>query len=185
MSPLYLEKKNSETKKSTYLDRLISVDEANYLFSMTLYVYLSWTDPRAFAAVANATARMNEKSAVGDGGDGCDRLCIGTEMRHEASECCDSPLFLPSIVFRNIAEYPNGRPQPYRIKARENGVVTWRVEVRENVSFFFVFFIFSFSLSSSTTLSSLILSSIFSSSQPLFPDARRGLHVDALCWIPL
>lgn len=115
---------------STYLDRLISVDEKNYLFSVTLYVYLSWTDPRAFAAVAAATTRMNEKSAVGDGGAGCDRPCSGQEMRHELSLCCDT-LWLPSLVFRNINEYPQGRMQAFKITARENDVVTWRVEVRQ------------------------------------------------------
>ena len=94
-----------------------------------MYLYLSWTDPRAFAAVANATARMNEKSSVGEGGIGCDRLCNGHEMRSELSECCDT-LFLPSIVFRNIERLPQERVQPYSIKARENGAVTWRVEVR-------------------------------------------------------
>ena len=94
-----------------------------------MYIYLSWTDPRAFAAVANATARMNEKSSVGEGGNGCDRLCRGQEMRHELSTCCDS-LFLPSFVFRNIDKIPQDRVQPYSIKAREDGVVTWRVEVR-------------------------------------------------------
>ena len=112
------------------MDRLIYVDEKKYLFSVMMYIYLSWTDPRAFEAVANATARMNAKSSVGDGGNGCDRLCNGQEMRHELSKCCDAPLFLPSAVFRNLERIPQDRIQPYSIIARENGVVTWRVEVR-------------------------------------------------------
>ena len=51
-------------------------------------------------------------------------------MRHELSKCCDAPLFLPSAVFRNLERIPQDRIQPYSIIARENGVVTWRVEVR-------------------------------------------------------
>ena len=66
---------------------------------------------------------------VGDGGAGCDRPCSGQEMRHELSLCCDT-LWLPSLIFRNILEYPQGRMQAYKIRARDNGVVTWRVEVR-------------------------------------------------------
>ena len=55
------------------MDRLIYVDEKKYLFSVMMYIYLSWTDPRAFEAVANATARMNAKSSVGDGGSATGR----------------------------------------------------------------------------------------------------------------
>ena len=127
--PVALKKTRIKKTQSTYLDRLISVDEKNYIFSVTLYFHLSWTDLRAPAAVVAATARMNEKSAVGDGGAGCDRPCSGQEMRHELSLCCDT-LWLPSLIFRNILEYPQGRMQAYKIRARDNGVVTWRVEVR-------------------------------------------------------
>lgn len=160
--------------QSTYLDRLITVDEKNYLFSVTLYVHLSWTDPRAFAAVANATARMNEKSAVGDGGAGCDRPCSGQEMRHELSKCFDT-LWLPSLVFRNIAEYPQGRAQPYSIKARESGVVTWRIEVSFVLCCdpFFLLRLDSFSPPSKKK------------KKMPEPDACRSLYINALRWLPV
>lgn len=145
-----------------------------------MYIYLSWTDLRAFAAVANATARMNEKSSVGEGGNGCDRLCHGQEMRSEFSKCCDT-LFLPSIVFRNIERIPQDRVQPYSIKARENGVVTWRVEVRWKT-----FFCRSEIPASPVTFS-------FDQRPPPHQtktnekktDARRGLHFDDLHRLPL
>lgn len=94
---------NTETTvfMSVYLNKLIKVEEQDYTFSVLFYTYLSWRDPRAYSAVQAATARMNEKSSVGDGGAGCDRPCSGQEMRSEITKCCDT-LWLPTLIFRCV-----------------------------------------------------------------------------------
>lgn len=76
---------------SAYLDRLISVDEQEYKFSATFLFYLSWTDPDAPAAVANATIAANKP-----GGD-CGRYCDNTRIPEDDALCCDS-LFMPSLM---------------------------------------------------------------------------------------
>ena len=111
---------------SFYLDRLIDIDEQKYLFALNAWFYLSWVDERAPGAVADATA-----AAQAPGG-ACNRLCNGQRAFSAVSRCCDAPLWLPSIVFRNVDEFPQGRAQPYYIDVSETGAVTWRVEVRSS-----------------------------------------------------
>lgn len=76
---------------SSYLDRLISVNEQEYKFSATFLLYLTWTDPDAPAAVADATADAAKPS-----GD-CARYCDNTHVPKDGALCCDS-LFMPSLV---------------------------------------------------------------------------------------
>lgn len=103
------------------------LDEQKYVFDVSIYVFLSWIDPRAPGNVAKAT---NETTV--EGGRDCARLCIGQRAPSEESQCCDS-LWLPSFVIRNADEMPQGRLQPYYITVDEaTGVVTWRVQFRSN-----------------------------------------------------
>lgn len=80
---------------SSYLDRVLSLDEQKYVFDVSMYVFLSWIDPRAPAEVAKAT---NETTSPG--GRDCARLCVGQRAPSESSQCCDS-MWLPSFVIRN------------------------------------------------------------------------------------
>ena len=77
---------------STYLDRLIDVDEVNYMFSASFYFLLSWQDPRATREVADATAAVEA-----DPSKTCDRLCNRQKAPAPGALCCDS-LWLPSIL---------------------------------------------------------------------------------------
>ena len=111
---------------SSYLDRVLSLDEQKYVFDVSMYVFLSWIDPRAPGEVAKAT---NETTA--EGGRDCARLCVGQRAPSEVSQCCDS-MWLPSFVIRNADEMPQGRLQPYYITVDSAGVVTWRVQFRSD-----------------------------------------------------
>ena len=113
---------------SFYLDRLIEIDEQRYRFSLNCMLYLSWKDERAGAAVEEAT------TAASAPGGSCGRTCNGQRVFVPGvSRCCDPPLWLPSIVFRNVEEFPQGRAQPYYIDVDPDaGTVTWRVEMRSS-----------------------------------------------------
>ena len=113
---------------SFYLDRLIEIDEQRYRFSLNCMLYLSWKDERAGAAVEEAT------TAASAPGGSCGRPCNGQRVfAPGVSRCCDPPLWLPSIVFRNVEEFPQGRAQPYYIDVDPDaGTVTWRVEMRSS-----------------------------------------------------
>ena len=87
---------------SCYLDRLISSNEPDYSFALTAWFYLSWRDPRAAAAVEEATAAAKEPGAT------CARLCNGQKAESAISTCCGAPLWLPSLVMRNVDEFPQG-----------------------------------------------------------------------------
>jgi hypothetical protein len=107
------------------VDRIIAINEQDYLFSANTWWYLSWTDERAPAAVEAATAAASQPGAS------CGRLCNQQRAESAVSQCCDT-LWLPSIVFRNIDEFPQGRVQPSYVDVSPDGVVSWRVEMRAN-----------------------------------------------------
>ena len=86
-------------------------------------MFLSWVDPRAEAAVRNATDASREP-----GGE-CARLCNGQKARTAGSLCCDG-LYLPTLLFRNVVEFVQGRTQSYQIRLQPGGTVIWRSEVR-------------------------------------------------------
>ena len=46
-----------------------------------------------------------------------------------------STVWLPSLLFRNALEFPQGRTQPYTILVTDNGRVNWRSEVSKIGSF--------------------------------------------------
>ena len=145
---------NTSIYFSAYLDRLIAVEETDYKFSATFFFYMTWTDPDAPAAVANAT-----EDARKPGGD-CGRWCENTKIPGDASLCCDS-MFIPSLTLRNVFEYPQGeggrewedrvggaslmcanppslslsagRAQPTNIVVRPDGVVSYRTTVRADM----------------------------------------------------
>ena len=86
---------------SAYLDRLISVDEQEYQFKASFFFLLNWIDEGAADAVAKATEDANKP-----GGD-CARWCDNTVIPSDGSLCCDG-LFVPSLIIRNVFEYPQG-----------------------------------------------------------------------------
>ena len=72
--------------------------------------------------------------AVAGGGEGrCPawpppHTCAHRPPPRSARSC--STVWLPSIVFRNVNEFPQGRVQPYYITVTPDGVVSMRVETR-------------------------------------------------------
>lgn len=112
---------------SVYLDRLIALNEQRYTFAISLYFFLSWVDPRAPGAVAAATEAADRPGSDPD--SQCRRSCSGQHMAVPGEPCCDG-MWLPSVLVRNVEEFPQGRTQPYSIEVSPEGVVTWRVEVR-------------------------------------------------------
>ena len=85
---------------------------------------LSWRDPRAQAAVNASTMAAREPGA-----SECRRPCNGQKAPTSRSRCCDS-LYLPTILFRNVAEFVQGRTQAYTIRVEPDDTVMWRSEVR-------------------------------------------------------
>eukprot|EP00884_Botryococcus_braunii_P017545 jgi/Botrbrau1/4474/Bobra.0220s0008.1 len=106
---------------SVYLDRLLFVDQQNYGFHASMFLFLSWRDPNAFEKVKSATA------AYQAGNDSCSRHCNGQLASGPLVQCCDT-LWLPTFVVRNVDEFPQGRVQPYYITVSADGIVTWRVQ---------------------------------------------------------
>ena len=87
--------RNHPPPHSFLVDRLVRIDEQDYVFAANTWIYLSWLDPRAPAAVKEASA-----AAAAPGGQ-CRRLCNSQSAETDASRCCDS-MWLPSLVIRNI-----------------------------------------------------------------------------------
>lgn len=111
---------------SAYLDRLLKLDEVDYSFSATILPIASFSDPRAPAQITAATEEAHKL------GGNCQRWCDNTYVPTNATRCCDD-LFLPSLILRNVAEYPQGRPQATQITVTEEGIVTWRVMMRADL----------------------------------------------------
>ena len=80
-------------------------------------------DPRAQDAVHNATQASREPGAS------CARVCNGQKAPTRWSRCC-SDLYLPTILFRNVEEFLQGRTQAYQIRIEPDDTVVWRSEVR-------------------------------------------------------
>ena len=96
-------------------------------YSACFYFLLSWIDTRAPGDVAAASAAVEA-----DPTKNCERLCNRQKSPPPGALCCDS-LWLPTILVRNINEFPQGRTQPSYITVTPEGVVTWRVEVRADL----------------------------------------------------
>lgn len=79
---------------------------------------------RAPGAVAAATEAADRPGSDPD--SQCRRSCSGQHMAVPGEPCCDG-MWLPSVLVRNVEEFPQGRTQPYSIEVSPEGVVTWRV----------------------------------------------------------
>lgn len=108
---------------SIYVDRILYIDETKYTYEANFYIVLAWKDPRAQDEVQKATAASLEPGAE------CRRPCNGQKAPTPESRCCSS-LYLPTILIRNVAEYPQGRSQAYTIRVEPDHTVMWRSEVR-------------------------------------------------------
>jgi hypothetical protein len=116
----------SPQNAGAFLDRLIKLDEEFYNFSATIVFIASFVDPRAPAQIADATEDAHKP------GGNCQRWCQNTFMPTNGTLCCDN-MYLPSLVLRNVVEYPQGRPQSTQITVTDDGVVTWRVMMRADI----------------------------------------------------
>eukprot|EP00887_Chlorella_sp_A99_P003895 scaffold11.g3895.t1 len=86
---------------SVLLDRLIQVDDIQYRFEAVLFMYLSWRDPRAADAIANATAAAAASGTCG--------LPCTTMVRFTPGDlCCDS-VYLPSFEASAALRFVNAR----------------------------------------------------------------------------
>lgn len=104
---------------SAGLDRLLDVDDRQYRFELVMFIMLTWTDPRAEAAIQNSTANY---TATGN----CINFC--TSARRPGSEpqlCCGGDLWLPHLEFMNVIGFPEERVLRYGIRADGPAVAWW------------------------------------------------------------
>ncbi|QDZ23285.1 ligand-gated ion-channel protein [Chloropicon primus] len=119
-----------EVYVSAMMERLLEVDDKNYLFENIVYVYLSWEDERAYQQMIDATDSYRNGTL-----EECERPCSsdsqgslsrrGTGYHHH--DTCCSTIWLPTIEMLNVYELPEGRLQPYGIIKDEgsSGVAWW------------------------------------------------------------
>eukprot|EP00898_Chlorokybus_atmophyticus_P000762 jgi/Chlat1/1687/Chrsp127S01916 len=109
-SPIYV---------SFYLDRLIAVDDHQYIFEAVTYVRFSWIDTRAAALLYPIDP--NNTAA-------CTRSCQNLVPTSGAVEavCCDR-IWLPGTNFRNAFLFPDGRTESEIVSLGgvNNSAVQW------------------------------------------------------------
>ncbi|KAL4421264.1 hypothetical protein ABPG75_010555 [Micractinium tetrahymenae] len=117
---------------SAVVDHLVAVDDANYRFEVVLYVLLTWTDPRAAAAVERATNASTTDPAYNNG-NGCAYPCTTIYAwqanPNNTNQCCDD-IFLPHFEVVNVRGFSQDRVVRYSIRLGEDGSVAWWTHVQ-------------------------------------------------------
>ena len=77
-SPLEAGLRNVDIHVSALVERLLDVDDKEYRFESLIYLYFSWTDPRAYRAVdANGTAECRLPcNSAGNDASCCDEVWL-------------------------------------------------------------------------------------------------------------
>lgn len=114
---------------STFLDRLLSVDDRAYTFEAVVFVYMSWRDP---AAKRQITRNRNLLTAPNSTYE-CKQPC-SSNLKLLASGCCDG-LWTPYVAFTNVKSLSQDRMVRYGLgfnteESKEGGdeyVFQWQV----------------------------------------------------------
>eukprot|EP00898_Chlorokybus_atmophyticus_P000763 jgi/Chlat1/1688/Chrsp127S00093 len=102
-----------------YLDRLIAVDDHQYIFEAVTYIRFSWIDTRAAALVTP----VDETDIAS-----CTRPCqtLVPDSGSSQASCCDK-IWLPGTNFRNAYVFPDGRTESeiVTVGGVNNSAVQW------------------------------------------------------------
>jgi len=109
----------------------MEVDDKNYRFQVSMYLYLDWIDPRAAPEIERRTAEVRGKQADGEDAE-CERVCSGpSSFRSSWQKCCDT-VWLPNLPIVNVEELPEGRVPYERIQIGgvNKTAVAWIINVQ-------------------------------------------------------
>ncbi|PRW32523.1 alpha beta- isoform C [Chlorella sorokiniana] len=120
---------------SAVVDHLVAVNDADYRFEVVLYMLLTWRDPRARAAVDQATEAALTNPSYNDG-NGCQLPCTTiyawTANRDAQPYCCDD-IWLPHFEFINVRGFSQDRVVRYGVRIpadNSSDAVGWWVHIQ-------------------------------------------------------
>eukprot|EP00879_Flechtneria_rotunda_P014504 GHRR01015156.1.p1 GENE.GHRR01015156.1~~GHRR01015156.1.p1 ORF type:complete len:451 (+),score=130.85 GHRR01015156.1:966-2318(+) len=107
---------------SSFVDRLLNVNDDMYEFEAVTWIYLSWRDPRTRGLIEQNEAKLIEPNSTYVCSTPCQSNQIG-----RAGGCCDG-VWTPYIAFTNIKWLPQDRVARYGLgfDRTSDSVFQWR-----------------------------------------------------------